>query len=111
MDRKNHHEADRTTAAYRIRLKNEIFAFFAAGLHDDLRIQALGGPAPPTTTDALLEACKNADLERKQMKKTKEISSLEGESGALTGASGQRPIPICQFLNPNSLALLEIALP
>ena len=76
VDRKNHHEADRTTAAYRLRLKREIFAFFAAGLHDDLRIQALGGPIPPDDTDALLVACKNAELERKRMKKPKDISAI-----------------------------------
>ena len=89
VDRKNHHEADRTTPEYRLRLKNEIFAFFAAGLHDDLRIQALGGPTPPTTTDALLVACKNAELERKRMKKPKDIASVEEGESVRPGQTGQ----------------------
>ena len=91
MDRKNYVQKDKEDPAYREALKRECFTFFAAGLQDDIRLQAMGGPNPPVTAEGLLTAARNAETERRRNKKPKQILQLdEGEKkeedayGALT---------------------------
>ena len=82
MDRKNYRDtpADRREPAYKEKLKMDTYTFFAAGLQEDIRRQALGGPSPPATCELLLTAARNAELEkRKATTKPKYLSEITGE--------------------------------
>ena len=85
MDIKNHRvgEQERRGNRYKERLRDDVYTFFAAGMNNDIRQQALGGPeaGKPTTALALLEAARNAELERKRVKKPKFLSSLDQQQG------------------------------
>ena len=89
MDRKNYRNtaASRLAPAYKEKLKIDTYTFFAAGLQEDIRRQALGGPTPPGTCELLLTAAGNAELEkRKATAKPKYLSEISGEpEGAAWG--------------------------
>jgi hypothetical protein len=95
MDRKNYRATadEKDGVAYKTRLTDDVFTFFAAGLHEDVRLQALGGPTPPVTANTLLSAARNAELERKKNKKPKYLTELaldeeketQGAAAALPG--------------------------
>ena len=92
MDAKNHRatEAEKQDEAYRDRLRDDVFTFFAAGMNDEVRRQALGGPeaSRPTNAAALLIAARNSELERKKAKKPKFLSELDAGLQNLPGESG-----------------------
>lgn len=96
MDVKNFRatEEEKLLPAYRARLHDEVFTFFGAGLQEEIRIQAMGGPTPPKTDTALLEAARNAEQERKRTKKPKylaELGTSGPEEGATCDADGATP--------------------
>jgi predicted component of type VI protein secretion system len=86
MDRKNYRatEEERETETYKKRLEDDTYTFFAAGMHEELRLQALGGVEPPATARELLRAARNADRERRRSKRPKFLAALDksGDSGA-----------------------------
>lgn len=72
LDKKNHHVTpqDKTAAAYQNSLAHDIYTFFAAGLHENIRVRAFSGAEAPTTAVTLLAAAKNAET---QMHKDKKV--------------------------------------
>ena len=79
LDKKNHHvtREDKAGAAYQVSLAHDIFTFFAAGLHESLRMRAFSGADPPTTTENLLTAAKNAETQIHKERKVYEVSTQE----------------------------------
>ena len=89
MDRKNYRAtaAEKLLAPYREKLTQDTYTFFAAGLLEDIRRQALGGPVPPDNANDLLKAARNAELERrKATAKPKFLNEMQVE-GAAGGAA------------------------
>lgn len=95
IDRKNflYTEAEKATAEYQRKLAQDIYTFFAAGLHEDIAQQALGGPTPPTDEEGLLRAARNAELERKKNKKPKYLSALDTEE-AEAATTAEQPTQV-----------------
>ena len=77
MDRKNYLQEDKEDPVYREALRSETYTFFAAGLHQEIRLQAMGGPTPPHTAEGLLTAARNAETERRRNKLPKAIAEVE----------------------------------
>ena len=114
LDRKNFHVSDmvKKTEEYRTNLRSDTFTFFAAGMRDEIRKQALGGPAPPTTAPELLRAAKNSEGEIKRVKPApKYLSEMEAgrEEGESAGAPAEAGAAQAEA-RPLSLAELQVEL-
>jgi hypothetical protein len=89
MDRKNHRATEHTksTAVYKEKLIDDVFTFFAAGMREDLRMAAMGGPNPPLTADTLLTAARNAEKQKQKMKTPKFLTELQEEEASQPSTS------------------------
>jgi hypothetical protein len=95
MDRKNHRatEHEKNTADYKTKLIDDVFTFFAAGMQEDLRMAAMGGPQPPLTAETLLTAARNAEKQKQKMKKPKFLTEIESEETSQPSTSGAAAAP------------------
>ena len=113
MDRKNFNATDvvKKSKIYRDNLQSDTFTFFAAGMRDEIRKQALGGPDPPKTAPELLRAAKNSEGEAKRVKSApKYLSELEaGREGESAGAPAEAGAGQVDS-RPLSLAELQLEL-
>lgn len=84
MDKKNQiiPAAQRQGAAYQTQLMNDVYTWFGAGLKEEIRSMALGGPDPPLTAELLLRASKNAEKEsqRRSVSRGKMLEELESSN-------------------------------
>ena len=89
MDRKNYRadEDKKNTEDYRQQLKDDTYTWFAAGLHEDIRMAALGGVDPPESLSDLLTTARNAERERKRARKPKFIAEMEEKNGGAQAAA------------------------
>ena len=62
VDRKNYLVDDKTTVEYKTTRDSDQYSFFAAGLRQDIKKLALGGPRPATDVRVFLGDCINAEL-------------------------------------------------
>ena len=77
INQKNFAVTDKTTAAYLLQLKGEIFIFMSAGLREDLKDKIIAGKSQPENSDELLKSAKNIERELNRTQKTSDVTAVE----------------------------------